>query len=75
MAATKIAASRKGAKTKQDAFKVISTMHAVRHSIDKFKGSDTNSKYVFISTWKDKNALKIGIIFIDKAYTIYNLNQ
>ena len=46
MAATKIAASRKGAKTKQDAFKVISTMHAVRHSIDKFKGSDTNSKYV-----------------------------
>ena len=46
MAATKIAASRKGAKTKQDAFKVISTMHAVRHSIDKFKGSETNSKYV-----------------------------
>ena len=47
MAATKIAASRKqSAKTKQDAFKVISTMHAVRHSIDKFKGSETNSKYV-----------------------------
>ena len=48
MSATKIAASRKSAKTKQDAFKVISTMHAVRHSIDKFKGSETNSKYVFI---------------------------
>ena len=48
MAATKIAASRKGAKTKQDAFKVISTMQAVRHSIDKFEGSETNSKYVFI---------------------------
>ena len=46
MSATKIAASRKSAKTKQDAFKVISTMHAVRHSIDKFKGSETNSKYV-----------------------------
>ena len=48
MAATRIAASRKGAKTKQDAFKVISTMHAVRHSIDKFKGSETKSKCVFI---------------------------
>ena len=74
MAATKIAASRKGAKTKQDAYKVIGTMHAVRHSIDKFKGSETNSKYVFISTWKGENALKIGKIFFDKAY-IYILNQ
>ena len=37
MAATKIAASHKSAKTKQDAFKVIGTMHAVRHSIDKSK--------------------------------------